>query len=102
MIVKITCAVCGREFERDTANSHGMRKYCSKECAAIVKREKTRLYMAGRRGFYTGKRLFKPFTTDYTQSVSVKPEAMSDARWRCELRRREKPDYYACCGMAVE
>ena len=103
MIVKVACAVCGREFERDTTNGHGMRKYCSTECAHIVKREKTRLYMAARRlrGAPAGKRMHKTCATDYTQSVSVKPASMSDARWRCELRRREKPEYYAICGMEV-
>ena len=37
----------------------------------------------------------------YLPFAHVKPCYMSEARWRCELRRRLKPDYFACCGDPV-
>lgn len=102
MIVNAICAYCGREFEYDTAGHRGgMRKCCSKECAAKRKKQQGRIAMAKYRK-RTGDACGRIISTDGLQSAETKPDRTSDARWRCELRRREKPDYYACCGMAVE
>lgn len=102
MIVNAICAYCGREFEYDTAGHRGgMRKCCSKECAVKRIRQQKRIAMAKYRKRMTGNVHVRTVSNGGLQSAEVKPDHTSDARWRCELRRREKPDYYTYCGMEV-
>lgn len=98
MVVKAKCAWCGHEFEYDTRICHGGRKCCSNECSASRIRQQKRLATAKwRMGCIHGRGV----SANMLQSAKVRPDGVSEARWRCELRRRESPEYYAVCGDMV-
>jgi len=77
----VICPLCGRKWTRQ-----------SREVALRNGRQCPECRAAGRTG---------ENRRSYLQFAKTKPCYMSEARWRCELRRRLRPDYYAACGEAV-
>ncbi len=77
----VTCPVCGKPWTRQTREIAKQNGRMCPDCRAQQRANTKR----GR----------------YLAFTKTKLRGMSAARWRCELRRRLRPDYYADCGEVV-
>jgi hypothetical protein len=103
----VRCRLCEREFTVANAYARSKAKYCP-ECRAVVdavrKRRAKARHNAGRErdsatlcGIDHGERDINRLIAE----AKTKPDCVSDARWRIELRRRANKDYYNYCPAVV-
>lgn len=101
----VRCKLCEREFTVASAYARSKAKYCP-ECRAVVDEERKRKakarHNAGRerdsatlRGVDHGDRDINRIIAE----AKTKPDCVSDARWRIELRRRANRRYYDFCPI---
>ena len=75
----VKCTECGEEFTRTSSGQSRICKKCQYKKYGKMRKKPERKRIRGNK----------------------KPEGMSEARWRCEQRRRLNPEYYALCGEFV-
>ena len=103
----VRCRLCEREFAVASAYARSKAKYCP-ECRAVVdevrKRKAKARHNAGRErdtatlyGIDHGDRDINRLIAE----AKTKPDCVSDARWRIELRRRRDKAYYSLCPAEV-
>ena len=103
----VRCRLCEREFAVASPYAVSKAKYCP-ECRAVVdevrKRKAKARHNAGRerdtetlRGIDHGDRDINRLIAE----AKTKPDCVSDARWRIELRRRRDKAYYSLCPAEV-
>lgn len=101
----VRCRLCEREFAVASAYARSKAKYC-RECRAVVDEERKRKakarHNAGRerdsatlRGVDHGDRDINRIIAE----AKTKPDCVSAARWRIELRRRANRRYYDFCPI---
>lgn len=96
----VRCKLCEREFAVSSVYAVGKAKYCP-ECRALIyavrrqksasrsrERDNATLY-----GIDHGERDINRIIAE----AKTKPDCVSDARWRIELRRRANRRYYDFC-----
>lgn len=103
----VRCKLCEREFAVASPYAVSRAKYC-RECRAVVdevrKKKKSARHNAGRErdsatlhGVDHGDRDINRLIAE----AKTKPDCVSDARWRIELRRRRDKAYYSLCPAEV-
>lgn len=93
------CAVCGAEF----TPRNNCQKYCSNRCArtADEQRERLRGTTGETRAYEHAMSISEPVSNEHIMRASRKPKNTSEVRWRMELRRRAREDYYGQVGVLV-
>lgn len=100
----VRCKLCEREFAVASPYAVSKAKYCP-ECREVVdavRKRKAKARHAGRerdsetlRGVDHGDRDINRLIAE----AKTKPDCVSDARWRIELRRRANKRYYDFCPI---
>jgi len=87
------CAECGAEY----VPYNPQQKYCSRQCARKVSERRYRGNTSMRQAAHALV-VSQPVPLAALMTAKRKPENTSDVRWRIELRRRARADYYALFG----
>lgn len=117
----INCRRCGKPFVSiNTTGRAGRAAYCP-ECRDEIYSERARRrreYMkkwelqhrppkklCRMKGLPTPtscRTAYDQISDDLIMSAKSQPKGCSDVRWRIELRRRARSEYYQCCGDALD
>ena len=96
----LVCPECGATFE-----STRCKVYCSKKCQKKCQKKRSRRRAAPRkrgiRDFGATIRATKPVTQEELMRARKKPGNCSALRWRIELRRRARDEYFRVCGDSL-
>jgi len=87
------CAECGAEY----TPHNPQQKYCSRQCARKVSERRYRGNTSMRQAAHAFE-ISEPVSLSNLMRAKRKPENTSAVRWRIELRRRARADYYALFG----
>ena len=90
------CPTCGAEFVPH--NPKG--KYCSAKCARAAEKRRwwLRCHCRDLHEFDKAMSTSRPVSLEEIRRAKTKPANTSDVRWRIELRRRAKAEYFDVCG----
>ena len=117
----INCRRCGKPFVSiNTTGRAGRAAYCP-ECRDEIYSERARRrreYMKkwelqhrpskklcrekGLPAAVNCRTAYDQISDDLIMSAKSQPKGCSDVRWRIELRRRARSEYYQCCGDALD